>query len=137
MHIDNLHEAPAGCPVCGDELRITRLQCGRCGTGIDGSFTGGRLSRLSREQLAFVEVFLKSRGKIKDVEEELHVSYPTVVGRLNDVVRALGFSLPPEEPERSAQRREILDHVAEGRMTAEEAARLIRALPRGGTGRGT
>lgn len=130
------YPAPTRCPTCGDELHITRLQCSHCGTGIDGHFTGGRLSRLTREHLAFVEVFLKCRGKIKDVEEELGISYPTVVSRLGEVVRAMGFEAAAEEPDRAEQRRQILDDLAAGDITPEEAGRRIRALRRGGAPRG-
>jgi hypothetical protein len=81
------------CPVCSNALSVTRLQCGHCGTGIDGSFGLGRLQALTPEQVQFVETFMKCRGKIKDVEEELGVSYPTVVARLNEVVEAMGYEV--------------------------------------------
>jgi hypothetical protein len=44
-----------------------------------------------------VEVFIKNRGKIKDMEDELGISYPTVVSRLNDVVRAMGYDINEED----------------------------------------
>jgi hypothetical protein len=85
------------CPVCSNALAVTRLQCGHCGTGIDGSFALGRLMALTPEQIQFVEVFLKNKGKIKDVEAELEISYPTVVARLNEVVRAMGYEVDETE----------------------------------------
>jgi hypothetical protein len=51
------------------------------------------LQALSSEQVQFVETFMKCKGKIKDVEGELGISYPTVVARLNEVVRAMGFEV--------------------------------------------
>jgi hypothetical protein len=78
-------------------LTVTRLQCGHCGTGIDGAFSLGRLQSLAAEQVRFVEVFIKNRGKIKDVEDELGISYPTVVARLNEVVRAMGYDINEED----------------------------------------
>ena len=77
------HQVLTRCPVCGDDLRIVRLECPACGSALQGNFTLGRLARLTREQLQFVEVFIRCRGKIKDVEEELGISYPTVVARLS------------------------------------------------------
>ena len=88
-----MNPMPGRCPVCNNTLTVTRLQCGHCGTGIDGAFTLGRLQSLTAEQVRFVEVFIKSRGKIKDMEDELGISYPTVVSRLNDVVRAMGYDI--------------------------------------------
>ena len=114
------------CPVCSDELRIVRLRCEGCGTAIEGQFTLGRLQGLSREQLQFVELFVKCRGKIKDMEEELGVSYPTVVGRLNEVVQALGYEVRREAGDASARRLAILDDLEAGRITPAEAAERLR-----------
>ena len=122
------HQVLTRCPVCGDELRIVRLQCGACGSALEGNFTLGRLQRLTREQVQFVEVFIKARGKIKDVEEELGVSYPTVVARLNEVVQAMGFEVPGEDRDRATRRQQILDELAAGAITAAEAASRLRAL---------
>lgn len=124
----NAHQALTRCPICGDELHITRLQCEACGTALEGNFTLGRLQQLTREQLQFVETFLKCRGKIKDVEEELGVSYPTVVARLNEVVQAMGFDVPREDGERAARRQQVLDELAAGQLTAAEAAMRLRGL---------
>ena len=88
-----MNQLPGKCPVCDNALNVTRLQCGNCGTGIDGLFGLGKLQALSREQIQFIETFIKCRGKIKDVEAELGISYPTVVTRLNDVVRAMGYDV--------------------------------------------
>lgn len=86
-----MNPMPGRCPVCNNTMHVTRLQCGQCGTGIDGTFALGRLQALTAEQVQFVETFLRNKGKIKDVEAELGISYPTVVARLNDVIRAMGF----------------------------------------------
>ena len=118
------------CPVCGDDLRIVRLACDGCGSALEGSFTMGRLQQLTRDQLQFVELFVKCRGKIKDVEEELGVSYPTVVARLNEVVQAMGFPLPlpAQDADAISRRQAILDELAAGRLTAAEAASRLRSL---------
>lgn len=92
-----MNQMPGRCPVCSNALTVTRLQCGQCGTGIDGVFGLSRLQALTGEQVRFVEAFIKCKGKIKDVEEELGISYPTVVGRLNDIVRAMGYDVDETE----------------------------------------
>src|SRR5437763_12955420 len=109
------HQVLTRCPICGDDLRIVRLECPACGSALHGNFTLGRLARLTREQLQFVEVFIRCRGKIKDVEEELGISYPTVVARLNEVVQAMGFEVRQEDADLSARRQQILDELAAGR----------------------
>jgi len=109
-------------------MRITRLACDACGSALEGSFTLGRFQRLTREQWQFVELFMLCRGKIKDVEERLGVSYPTVVARLNEVVRAMGYEVDQREGEALARRQEVLDALAAGRLTPAEAAEQLRGL---------
>ena len=92
-----MNQMPGRCPICNNELTVTRLQCGSCGTGIDGAFSLSPLQSLTGDQVRFVEAFIKCKGKIKDVEEELGISYPTVVGRLNDIVRAMGYDVNETE----------------------------------------
>lgn len=113
------------CPICQGSLHVARLECGSCGTSLEGSFTLGRFHSLTPEQLDFLETFIRSRGSFKDVERELGISYPTVRSRLDAVIRALGF-VANAEPDRAIERRkEILRELAEGRIAPEDAAALL------------
>ncbi|MEX0626221.1 MAG: DUF2089 domain-containing protein [Chloroflexota bacterium] len=131
------------CPVCEGELAITRLHCRTCGTALEGEFGVGRFGRLSREQLTLLESFLRSRGNLKDLERELGISYPTVRGRIEALLRALGLAdgdeAAPEEPleadapnpssdDEANERRAILDRLARREISAEDAAEALRAL---------
>ena len=150
-----VHDVIATCPVCANELTITRLHCRGCGSALEGEFGVGRFGRLDREQLSLLESFLRSRGNLKEMERELGISYPTVRGRVDALVRALGFGEPgPEEfgagidldtadwPESSAtpetdadeasRRREILERLARKEIGAEDAAEALRELGRAG-----
>jgi hypothetical protein len=131
------------CPVCEGELLITRLHCRSCGTALEGEFGVGRFGRLSREQLSLLESFLRSRGNLKEMERELGISYPTVRGRVDSLVRALGLadgeSEPlegdavdesSEEPNPAAERRAILERLAKRELSADEAAAALRELGR-------
>src|SRR5829696_7475594 len=117
-------EVTGRCPMCESELVVTHLRCQQCGTGLEGVFHLNKFDRLSREQLRFVDVFMKNRGVIRDVEKDLGISYPTVRSRLDEVVRALGYDAegaasdaapspgsnhaPGPDP---ARRREVLDRL--------------------------
>lgn len=123
-----MRPAPTTCPACEGPLHIARLECARCETAVEGRFTAGRLGRLGKDEQSFVEVFLECRGKIKDVEQRLGISYPTVVARLEQVVAALG---PPPSRARDEVRDTeaadaILDALARGALTPEEAAKRLR-----------
>jgi hypothetical protein len=125
------------CPVCSSELSIARLECRGCGTAIEGDFNVGRFGRLSRDQLALLESFLRARGNAKELERELKVSYPTVRARIESLVRALGLAdgpMPDDTGEglgRAADltelRRDVLERLARHEINADEAASMLRA----------
>lgn len=120
-------QAPGKCPVCSHNLEVVRLQCTNCGTAVEGHFDLSKLSRLDPEQLAFLDLFLKTRGNIKEVERELGLSYPTVRARLDSLLAALGYAVEPErKTEVTQRRREILDSLDTGKIDAAEALRLLR-----------
>ncbi len=143
------HDVIATCPVCSNELAVTRLHCRSCGTTLEGDFSVGRFGRLTREQLALLESFLRSRGNLREMERELGISYPTVRGRVEALVRALGFGPRDGDAADAADAAEaadeddaptiavattsrdaILERLARHEMSAEEAAAAIRALGR-------
>jgi len=111
------------CPVCGSELRAVKLTCNSCGTNIESDFALSKFEQLSSEQMNFVETFLKCRGSIKDVEKELGISYPTVRGKLDDVLNALGYTV---EQQRDSEVKSIIDRLESGEITAEDAVKKIK-----------
>jgi hypothetical protein len=132
------HDVISTCPVCSGELAVTRLRCGSCGTTLEGEFSVGRFARLSRDQTALLESFLRSRGNLRDIERELGISYPTVRARVEALVRALGFGPrsdddaagDDEPPATPSSREAVLERLARREITAEDAAAAIRALGR-------
>ena len=126
-----MYLTPSKCPVCGDTLAITRLNCPSCDTSIEGRFQFSRLERLTPEQLGFVELFVRCEGKLNWVAQELKVSYPTVRSRLDETIRAMGYEVreapPAEEKQRAAEQRQaILDELAAGRISPTDAVRQLR-----------
>ncbi len=122
----NLRPAPTSCPVCDSPTYVERVRCSACGTAVEGRFSSDWVRSLTKEQLAFVKVFVSCRGKIKDVEQALGISYPTVVSRLEEVAEAVaGTRAAPPEPT-SPTRRQVLDDLAAGTIDADEAARRLR-----------
>lgn len=110
------------CPVCNDDLNITRLECSTCGTAIEGNFTQCKFCRLDKDQKDFVEVFIKNRGNIKEIEKEMGISYPTVRNKLENVITALGYS---SKVTPSVNKKEILAKLSKGEITADEAVKLL------------
>ncbi len=112
------------CPFCSGALEIRELGCNSCDVTIRGKFHFSSLFQLSPEQMEFVKVFLRSRGNIKEVEKELGISYPTVRGRLNGILKSLGM----EPDKESVVREEILDSLDRGEIKAEEAVERLKKI---------
>lgn len=123
-----MHTTPHICPVCGGELLVTGLVCRECDTHIQGRFQASTFSQLSDEQLAFVELFVRNEGKITRMEADLQLSYPTIRNRLMEVIRAMGYE--PGEDEFAGldegERKQVLDDLDAGKISYEEALRLIQ-----------
>ena len=133
------HEVISTCPVCESKLQVTRLHCNTCATTIEGEFNVGRFARLGLEQMSLLESFLRSRGNLRELERELGLSYPTVRGRVEVLLRVLGLgdgpaqpAEPPAAPEPHIdpeQRRSVLERLARHELTAEQAAAALRGEP--------
>ena len=117
------------CPMCSATLQVRELYCPRCRIRIQGDFEppSSRLLSLGRKQLEFIELFVRSRGNIKEVEKVLGVSYPTVRGMLDGVIRNLGYSVG-KQPD-AEKRMEIIEKVSKGQLSAERAAELLKGAP--------
>lgn len=113
------------CPVCGEKLKVVKLQCFSCNTAIEGKFELDKFSYLTKEEKYFIEVFVKNRGNIKEIEKELGISYPTVRRNLDNVIEALGYRTEPEERP-GINKKEILDKLSKGEISSEEALKLLK-----------
>ena len=120
------------CPICGEELTVTRLECRACGTDIGGQFTVGKLAVLSADDVRFVEMFIKNRGNAYKVGEELQMPYSTVRARLTEIILAMGYepgAEPKEEPTVTLspeKRKAILDDLARGKIKPDDAIKLLQ-----------
>lgn len=125
--------APARCPVCGQDMRVTKLRCGRCGTELSGEFSPCRFCSLEEKHLQFVETFLRCRGSIKEVEKALGVSYPTVKNMLEAALAALGLDETPElkAVRQDEERSEILTRLANKEIDVETAVEALNQLKGG------
>ncbi|MFB6468511.1 DUF2089 domain-containing protein [Cytobacillus sp. Hz8] len=111
------------CPVCNNTLKITKLKCSHCHTTIENEFEFSKLASLSKDQLHFVEVFLTCRGNIKEVEKELGISYPTVRGKLTDIISSLGYV---QKKKNEVDENKIVTMLENGEITPEEAIKLLK-----------
>ncbi len=121
-------KAPSVCPVCGGQYETTKLTCSGCKSELSGNFSGCGFCRLSDEEEYFVLTFLKCRGSIKDAEKALGISYPTVRGKLDAIIKKLGLESSLSSEEVKAGRKAVFDRLDRGEITADEAAELLKNI---------
>ena len=125
-----MNELPKRSPFDGGEIVVTRFYCPGSDITVEGRFAVTvPFAQLSPEQLRFVEIFVRCEGKLSRMEDELNLSYPTLRGRLHEVIRALGYEPGREEaPVVNAEerRRAILADLDAGRISFDAAMALLR-----------
>jgi hypothetical protein len=114
----------AECPFCKEKLKIKKLECRKCGISVEGEFYTSPIMALSQEQQSFSELFVLSSGSLKEMAEILGVTYPTVRTRLDEIIEALKKEIKGRED----YKKELLDKVEQGKITAEKAAEIIKNL---------
>lgn len=121
-------QIPQSCPSCASPLVVTQLTCTSCGTGVVGKFELSPFFRLSNESLKFLEVFVRNRGNVKEMERETGESYWTIRRRLDEVITEMGIEEEPKPDDKSASRQEILGRLSRGEISVQEATKLLSQL---------
>ena len=124
-----MNPLPTRCPFSGGDIVVTRFYCPDVDISVDGRFAVNiPFAQLSAEQLQFVELFLRSEGKLSRMESELGISYPTVRSRLHDIIRALGYEPGKEEPAPMDEdvRKQVLADLDAGQITFDEAMQILK-----------
>lgn len=118
------------CPTCQGPLTITEVECSACGTVVHSRYAPCPFCVLTEDQQTFLLLFLRSRGNLKEVEKTLGVSYPTVRAKLDELVEALPpLPTSPAVPSPSHDpRREVLNQLEAGQLTAAQALERLRSL---------
>ena len=109
-------------------MAVRRLQCPQCDTAVEGRFAPSPYDALAPEQAGFLEVFLRSRGNLREVERTLSLSYPAVRARLDALLETLGLGAQGDGPPvpDAGERRAVLAALERGEIGAVEAAARLR-----------
>ncbi len=119
-------EMPGICPVCQERMHVRELGCRHCEITLKGEFELSPFNALSREELHFVEVFIRNQGNLREVQAELGQSYPTVKKALEGVVRSLGYDVKPE-PVPDLEESELIGKLKTREISVEEAVEQLKA----------
>ena len=121
MAQDNFSDS---CRNCGEEMQIQVLSCSKCNLRVEGDISLPRLARLSPKDREFIELFVLSGGSLKEVGKLLDISYPTVRGRLDTVMK----HLRQLDSNVEQQRMEILAKLQNDEISSEEALKSLNNL---------
>ena len=118
---------PQSCPSCSSPLVVTQLNCTACGTGVVGKFELSPFFRLSPESLRFLEVFVRNRGNVKEMERETGESYWAIRRQLDEVIVEMGIEVTKSD-DLSTRRQEILAQLSRGEINVQEATKLLSQI---------
>ncbi len=125
-----MNALPTACPICQTkDLTVTGFFCRECDSRVEGRFqVETPFAGLTQEQLAFAATFVRCEGKFNRMEEELGLSYPTLRGRLHEMIRAMGFEPGRDEPAPLPEkaRRQILEQLEAGELSYEAAMEQLQ-----------
>jgi hypothetical protein len=108
----------------GRAVIVERVRLAEQDMAIEGAFALPQLARLDAADQVFVAAFVKSHGSIKEMERVFGVSYPTIKARLNRIAGQLEFVDTDPGP----TRREVLDRLKQGEISAADAIRELESL---------
>ena len=104
---------------------ISELRCPKCDLRIKKDFEVCEFCRLSEADHEFLVVFLRTQGRITDMEKLLGVSYPTIKSRIENLLQNLGLS-----PAATDTDVDPLEALARGAMSVDEAVALLKQRKR-------
>jgi hypothetical protein len=106
-------------------MAVTRMTCAHCDVSVTAQFPMSRLGTLPIEHQRFIEMFVLAGGNLKEMAEQVGVSYPTIRSRLDKIIESLRAEIAKTQPVKG----NLLDAVEKTKRSgAEEAARLIKEI---------
>jgi hypothetical protein len=107
------------CPSCGEEMITSELKCTQCDLRIKKDFALCEFCRLSENDYEFLKIFLRTQGRITDIEKILGLSYPTIKAKIDDLLKNLNLSLLVDDEDPLAA-------LAQGTLSVDEAVAILK-----------
>jgi len=112
------------CVFCSYPLSISKLSCDGCKSDFNGTFSFSRLARLSIQDQKLAESLILSGGNLKDLAENLDLSYPTLKKRL--LLLTQNMKNLKDLDERKIE--EILEEIESEKIKPEEGIKMIKGI---------
>jgi len=104
-------------------MRPVAMECPVCGIEIRGRFRQTLFHLLSGEEQQLLEDYLVAGFSIKDLAQQSGMGYVAIRSRLDRLIEHYQALRRGE-----VEKKKILDRLAAGKITAQEATRLIEKL---------
>ena len=108
------------CPSCGEGLVISEIKCPKCDLRVQKEFPMCQFCKLSEEDSEFLKIFLRTQGRITDIEKILGMSYPTIKAKIDNLLKNLKLS-PLED-----KKEDPIEALAQGKLTVDETVAILK-----------
>ncbi len=98
---------------------ISELKCPKCDLRVKKDFSPCEFCQLPEDDYEFLKIFVRTQGKITDIEKILGISYPTIKAKIDDLLKNLKLS-PIEE------KQDPLDALSQGKLSVDEAVAILK-----------
>lgn len=107
------------CPSCEEKMIISELKCPKCDLRIKKDFEPCEFCQLSEDDHEFLKIFLRTQGRITDMEKILNISYPTIKTKIEHLLQNLKLSPIGEE-------QNPIEALAQGKLSVDEAIIILK-----------
>lgn len=83
------YKLPILCPSCQQGLDVTELSCEHCQTQVKGNYALPLFLKLTQEDQNFLMDFFLHSGSLKQMAQQMNISYPTVRNKLDDLIQQI------------------------------------------------
>jgi hypothetical protein len=107
------------CPSCGGSMVVSEVKCAKCDLRIRKEFEPCEFCQLPDDDYEFLKLFLRTQGRITEIEKLLGISYPTIKHKIEDLLARLHLAPAAVEDD-------PLDSLAEGKISVDEAVAILK-----------
>ncbi len=101
-------------------MKIQKLRCPDCNLSISKEINPCAFCLLSDDDYEFLLLFLRTQGRIKEMEKLLNLSYPSIKQKIDKLIKNL--KLTPIEQGVT----DPIDALAQGKISVDEAVALLK-----------
>ncbi len=109
----------SNCPSCHEPMVISELRCVKCDLRVTKDFLPCEFCQLPEDDYEFLKIFLRTQGKITDIEKILGISYPTIKAKIDKLLKELKLSSVTEKSD-------PIEALAKGELSVDEAVAIIK-----------